>query len=275
MPLPDFAKPPLVEVVLSVQFDRLERLGVPQLGLLWSDYRERFPFTESHPPLEPAFERFDQKLQSPLNIEVKIMESIPVPRVWFLDKPRAELVQIQQDRLIHNWRKIHEDHDYPRYEYIREAFQSDLNTFQDFLERESIGKLNPIQCEVTYINQIISGEGWQHHTDVSNVLTSWSWENVNNLSVRPEEVQFNARFIIPDQNRSPIGRLHVKLQPAYRTRDNKAIFVLELTARGEPPNCDIEGIFSFFDAGRECIVQAFAAMTSHQMHTIWRRRDEF
>jgi hypothetical protein len=42
-PFPDFADPPVVEVALSVQFDPLSALRTPQIGLLWAEYRTRFP----------------------------------------------------------------------------------------------------------------------------------------------------------------------------------------------------------------------------------------
>ena len=39
--LPDFPKPPLVEVSMGVQFAPLERLGGLEVGLLWDE--EGFP----------------------------------------------------------------------------------------------------------------------------------------------------------------------------------------------------------------------------------------
>ncbi len=56
--LPDFKKPPLTEVALSVQFERLPNLNSLQIGLLWHEFMERFPSTEQHPLLDPVFERF-------------------------------------------------------------------------------------------------------------------------------------------------------------------------------------------------------------------------
>ena len=50
--LPDFDNPPLIEVALSVQFDPLEQLRTPQIGLLWAEFRDRFPVTQEHVPLD-------------------------------------------------------------------------------------------------------------------------------------------------------------------------------------------------------------------------------
>ena len=57
-PLPSFQNPPVVEVVLGVQFDAIKALGTPQIGLLWQEFREQLPKTEDQPPLEPEIEQF-------------------------------------------------------------------------------------------------------------------------------------------------------------------------------------------------------------------------
>ena len=107
-PLPDFERPPVIEVALSVQFKRLEALRSAHLGLLWAKFRpEGFPRTEDHAPLEPAFERFDPNLlRTQLGIEVRASDLPPLPRVWFLNEAGSELIQIQRDRFVHNWRKV-------------------------------------------------------------------------------------------------------------------------------------------------------------------------
>jgi hypothetical protein len=61
-PLPEFDAPPLAEVSLGVQFQPLERLRTPQLGLLWEHFREGLPIIEEHPPLEPIRDRVEHLL---------------------------------------------------------------------------------------------------------------------------------------------------------------------------------------------------------------------
>ncbi|MFN9538051.1 MAG: hypothetical protein ACK6A8_02220, partial [Planctomycetota bacterium] len=55
--LPEFENPPVVEVALSVQFDRLD-VATPQLSLVWQRFRDRFGRIEDKPELEAAYERF-------------------------------------------------------------------------------------------------------------------------------------------------------------------------------------------------------------------------
>ena len=169
--LPDFANPPLAEVALSVQFEPLEKLRTPQIGLLWNEFRERFPATEEHAPLDSEFERFGIPRTSAPIVRMQMLETLPVPRVWFLNETGTELIQVQQDRFIHNWRKVGEGDAYPRYERLRQTFQSELEAFQAIVAREQCGAILPNQCEVTYVNHIVAGEGWTNHGQLSQVLT--------------------------------------------------------------------------------------------------------
>lgn len=110
--LPDFKKPPLSEAVLSLQFDPLDRLKTPLIEVLWNQFRARLPEIEEHPPLPQVVERFDAA--NPPKVDVVFEERPPVARVWFLTQEKTELIQVQQDRFIHNWRKVTGQEPYPR-----------------------------------------------------------------------------------------------------------------------------------------------------------------
>ena len=58
--LPDFDDPPVVETVLSVQFEPLPLVQAAHLGLLWNEYRAAFPKTDERPALEPVIELFPE-----------------------------------------------------------------------------------------------------------------------------------------------------------------------------------------------------------------------
>ena len=50
--LPDYEHPPLVEVVLSVQFAELQGYRTVHAGLLWEDkFRKAYPIVAEQPPL--------------------------------------------------------------------------------------------------------------------------------------------------------------------------------------------------------------------------------
>ena len=90
--LPSFKNPPLTEVVLSVQFDSLNKLQSPEIGLLWGLYRDRYPKSEQHPPIKPAFELFGEQIGNIVNVEIS--QSVPTPRCWYLTDDGSELIQV-------------------------------------------------------------------------------------------------------------------------------------------------------------------------------------
>jgi uncharacterized protein (TIGR04255 family) len=271
--LPDFENPPLTEVALSVQFEPLEQLRTPQIGLLWAEFRSRFPVTEEHAPLEPVIEKFGIPRASVPEVRLQMLETPPVPRVWFLNQPGTELIQVQQDRFIHNWRKVGEGDKYPRYEPIRDTFRSELATFQAVLARENLGQIVPNQCEVTYVNHIVAGSGWKTHGELGNVLTVFHNAYSDEKLREPEDVRLALRYVLRDEKAEPIGRLHISAQPVFRRSDNQPMLALTLTARCRPASEQLDDLNRTLDFGRDAIVRAFASVTTPEMHKIWRRKD--
>ncbi len=272
-PLPDFDNPPVVEVALSAQFETLSKLRTPQLGLLWQEFRRRFPVTEEHSPLNAVVEHFGVLKAPKVEVRLEMLQSPPVPRCWFLNEAGTELIQVQHDRFVHNWRKAGTEAEYPRYEHVRNAFANELERFRAFLEREQLGDLNPNQCEVTYVNHIVAGEGWENHSELGEVLTVFELRYSDKFLSFPEHVRIKLSHVIVDQAGEPLGRLHVVVEPVFRREDDQPMWLLNLTARGRPVGEGIDGILRFMDIGREWVVRGFASMTTTKMHKIWGRKD--
>lgn len=261
--MPDFSNPPVVETVLSVQFERLAAAHSAHFGLYWKEILDRFPKTEERSELPLVFEK-ERELPPPdVGIQLQALDAPPIPRFWFMDKDGDELIQVQRDRFIKNWRKADNAHPYPRYEKIREAFERDFATFKDFAGRHSLGDLCINQCEVTYVNQIVAGKGWKTHADADKIFTVWRQPTAS-FPGSAQDAMFRARFPIADSRGAFAGRLHVAMQPAFRPTDGAPMFVLELTARGQ-----VGAGMEFFDLGREWIVRSFKGLTTSEMHQIW------
>lgn len=269
--LPDFRKPPLAETVLSLQFEPIAGLTTAHLGLLWQRFRERLPFIEEQPPLPPVVEKFG--LPSPAQVEVTVEEKPPVPRLWFLNQDKTELIQVQADRFIHNWRKMEGLEPYPRFEPIRDKFRNEVDALVQFLKDERMGAPVVNQCEVTYVNHIEPSGVWQHHGQLEKVLSNWTAAPERRFLPEAEDGGVRLRFVIRDESGKPFGRLHVISQPAWKKTDNTPIMVLNLTARGAPLGEGIEGAFRFFELGRRWIVKGFAELTTSDIQKAWERID--
>jgi uncharacterized protein (TIGR04255 family) len=273
--LPDFEQPPVVEVAISLQFKVLELLRGPYLGLLWDVFRkEGYSLVEEHGELEPAFEEFDATSVPTVGIRVQTFDDAPPPaRVWFLNEAHNELIQIQRDRLVVNWRAGAQAEPYPRYVHIIERFRSALASFTEFIAAEKLGDIVPTQCEVTYVNHIPSGAGWSTHSELDNVVTTWQNRYSDEYLGTPEDVAFKVRYRMADETGKILGRLHMILQPAYRAADRAPIFVMNLTARGKPDPTNLDGALKLFDQEHEWIVLGFASVTTKRMHEFWRRKN--
>lgn len=270
--LPEYKKPPLIEVALSVQFDSLSNLTIPKLGLLWGKYRNRFPEVEQHPPAESVIELLGVRNTIPKKPTIKFSTTPPLPRLWFVDKNGNELLQVQNDMFGRNWRKVRDQETYPRYEKsIRSLFENDLNEFLDFLTQEGLGVINPNQCMITYVNHIHSCEAWEDHSEISKVFNYWDERTLRNSSLGIEEIKFAISHILNDAAGEFVGRLHTSVEPAFWSKNDRPIFIFNLTARGRPMGDGLEGIMNFMDFGRSHIVKTFDEMTTLSMHKYWEK----
>jgi uncharacterized protein (TIGR04255 family) len=266
--LPGFKNPPVSEVALSIQFDPLPGLQIHHFGLLWNEFRDRFPKVESHPPIDRTIETFQKEpaFQPPVTFE--LLNPFMSPRVWFVSTSGTELLQVQRDRFIVNWRRVKPEDKYPRYPHVRAMLEREYAIFSKFVADQKIGDIVPNQCEVIYINQIAPCTVWEKHSQVGHVLNVMAPEFKDESLPTPELFKFSAQYVI-GQPDAPMGRLHLEFQPAFGASDRKPIFVMNLTARGKPMGEGFAGAVKFIDMGRECIVRGFSALTTRQMHKEW------
>jgi len=271
LPLPSFQRPPVVEVSLSTQFDAVEGLTTPLIGALWAQFRTQFPRTEDHGSLEPVFEMAEpvHRVES----RVQLLDR-PELRVWFLNESGTELIQVQRDRFIHNWRKTG-DHAqaYPRYPNIRASYKRELEQFVAFLKDEGLGDLRPNQCEVSYVNVISIRDADLEIGDLGQAFSFWHPNYTIPDLGSPEDARAQVRFRLLHED-NIVGRLHVTVEPRIQTKSKEAVFFMTLTARGVPRTPNIEGALDFLDFGRQKLVKAFCDLTTKKMHAHWGREND-
>lgn len=264
----DFENPPVVETVLGFQFAPLEGWNIPHFGLFWADLQERYPRFEVQPPAGSEIElRFGRNAHDPNKPTVDVVGSIPV-RCWFFDHSEATLVQVQNNCFFHNWRKVTGREEYLHYDKVRPLFQEAWRRFLDFLDRQKIQRPKVWQCEVSYVNHIEKGQGWQTFGDLHLVLPSWSGRTSDGFLPSPDVVMVNSVYPIANDR----GRLQIVVQPAIRQSDSAEIVQLTLTARGKPASPESDDLFQWLDLGHDWVVQGFKSYTSKEMHKLWRAK---
>ncbi len=266
--LPDYKNPPVNEVVLGVQFDSLEKFNILHPGLFWEKIRDEYPVFSAQPPLAQANELFGEKiLARDSTITSTLLDVPPLPRCWFLDQPENRLIQLQPDRFIHNWKQVTGTEKYPHYDNIFPEFQKRWENFCDFVSDEGIGQVKINHWEVTYVNLIFQGQGWNDLGDLYKLFPILSNNVLKNYLRSPEKITLNLAYSFPDK----LTRLHIDLKTAYRRTDNAPLFRFAFTARGKLDSDKKENLYECLNFGHEKIVLSFTDLTSPEAHKLWKR----
>lgn len=260
--LPDFKNPPLNEVMVGVQFNPAIGYSQIRAGEVWELFKSEFPLTKEQPPLPPMFETFGVPFQQPFNFNM--VTGAQHDRFWFVSKDQHELLQFQEDRLLHNWRKLPGGkREYPRFEKIIESFEAELTKLERYFQTLDPQILTYNQAEITYINHIVmprEGVG-SHHSDWLNTFAFGE--------VDADDVNCTWRRVLYDQN-APFARLTLEAKTAVDIEQRK-VLALTLTVRGSPIGNGIAEIVDFIKLGREVIVHEFASITTTRAHEAWNR----
>jgi uncharacterized protein (TIGR04255 family) len=263
-----FETPPVIEVVLSIQFEDDLLDDRATLADFWPRITERFPNVAPHLSLPKMGEDFDWPPPPP-RIEVRSGPEREPTRYWFVSQDENELVQVQPDRLTLNWRKVRPEDSYPRYANLRPLYLEVVAHLAAVAEAQG-RVVSPEWCEVTYINQIPTLGSGQRRPALHNVLGFLGHMTPHEGRAESEDAQLAQRFLLSDaEDRQPRGRLYFQAAPGYRGDDDSAIYAITLTARGRPAGEGLEGAFRFFDMAREMIVTTFRDATTSEMHELW------
>ena len=268
-PMPEYEKPPVIETVLGVQFDRVAVLTNAHLGAFWNSLGSKdWPSVSDAPPLLPQFEEFAKEVRWSKGAQLRFTPSSSI-RVQIRNSDENRMIQLQNNRLHFNWLGKGGDV-YPRFQRMRLEFADVLNRFEQFVIALDAGPIRYKQWEVTYVNQIPKGTVWNSPAD---------WPFFRPLGTIPsfpgiiQGESFNGEwhFVIPERK----GRLHVEWQHGLEVdedNDRECEFVrLTLTARGPLPREQIssEAVIAGLNLGHEAIVRSFSNLMSEDANRYW------
>lgn len=260
-----YARPPVVETVLGVQFDRVPALSNSHWGVFWKTLdQHEWPNVEDAVPLPNQMERFTDAARWGAGLKIQLTDD-PTSRCRIRNRLGDRMIQLQNTRLHLNW--LGElGGEYPRYEMMRTEFEQNYRRFSDFVNTENVGQLKPNQWEVTYVNHIPRGTVWETAND-------WSFFKLlgsipaSSILIR-EDFQGTWRFAIPENR----GRLHVEWQHAKKSpKDNTEFIRLVFTARGPMDLADdmLGAVLDGLDLGRKTIVATFKNFASDEANNYW------
>jgi uncharacterized protein (TIGR04255 family) len=259
------SRPPLVEVVVGVQFNSLARLGAGRLGAFWREIADEWPVVDDAPALPPQFEQFGDENALPFFPDLRF-HLVPKPELRLQARNNAgdRMVQIQNGRLHYNWLKQGEA-GYPSYEKVKQGFDSVTARFAEFVQREGLGKFEPNQWELTYIDHIPKGTLWESADDWPHIFRSWNVAPVSTPVIAMEALEAEWHYEIVPQ----VGRVHLRIARG-KTAGKEDVLVINTTARGPVGVSDGEPtVDRGLEHGHRAVRTAFEMLTSDAAQQYW------
>lgn len=260
-----FEKPPVVEVVCGVQFSVGRPLSSVEPGLYWRTIKDRFPRVEDVPPLTAAFESAGAFQE----FAMELSQTPPLRRTWFLTADGSNLIQLQGDRFIFNWKRAGENSQYPSYDVVIREFETHLSGFEQFVESRVGSRPVYRQFELTYVNHIDRSNGLDRVGEGNVLIDHVRVADAKRFLKEPEGYNLATTYLLPNSS----GRLRTIAQTALRQPGEERIVRLDLSARGISTDVGPKGRRAWFDVAHDWITHGFADITSPILHQkeLWER----
>lgn len=266
---PQFDAPPVIEVVLGVQFAVMPEYSTAHAGWFWkSQLPVDWCTVREAPRLDDAFERFGDEIRwAPEGIRLRA--ATEPDRVQLVRVDEQRMIQIQNSRFVYNWKKSGES-PYPSYRVLRPEFDDVWERYRHFAQGASLGEPKLNQWEVVYVNHLAKGNLWNEvadwHRIIPRLLPPFDGNEFSNFEAMGSN---EWRYVLPEQR----GRLHVLLKHARLRDGGPEMMVLQLIARGAIDADRGWSLESGLDLGHDAIVTSFAGMTSDEAQLHWGRRE--
>jgi uncharacterized protein (TIGR04255 family) len=251
-----YENPPLNEIIGGIHFDSIKGLQAGHLGILWQKLGPNFTSTEDH-NLLPSIS--DQKMNFPA--------LPPLRRTWFIHKDEHELIQIQFDRFVYNWRKGYSDSKYPGYPTFIGNFERYLFCLQELLSEQKLGDFTPRQYEIAYTNNIFQNEGWETVSNLEKVFPNFiSYKGQNTLPSSLRDINYQLSFNLPDN----LGLLNLSIRNGQQRSDKRHLLRVEFRAINSQPSGEMR---KWFDSAHDVILDVFSNLVSNEIQEkYWRRK---
>jgi uncharacterized protein (TIGR04255 family) len=252
----DLRKPPVVETSLGCFFANIPGWNVLHFGALWGKFRAKYPNVEFPPPVI-------QNTEPPITVQWKPGDSLVPIRVLFTDERKTQLVQLQTNLFLHNWRKRDESPTYEHYDHIVPLFKKDWEVFTSFLDEQKLKRPKFIRCEMTYFNHIVRGEHWNAYEDLPKLFRVWRGLDTNTIFKNVEQVAFNVVQAVGK------GKVSVVVSPGVRLDDGKEILQMTVTGARIIEGSEDKDLFDGLNECHDIALKAFREFVTDEALKGW------
>ena len=254
-----FDRPPIIEVACGITFALPKPLKSAHIGLYWSRLVGEFPRCEDATPIAMIVEGQGSLDTAEINLQFEQVSLPPMRRAWLINEEGTNLLQLQDDRFLFNWKRTSDNFSYPSYSLIVTSFRLQWARYVEFLASQGLGTPTPLQLEMTYFNFWAGGPAW---------LRDYQRDDLRARFLdAPEVVNWKVVHSLPGSQ----GRLHINALSARHAMTNEKGIRLDLTARGLPKDASEANCNEWFDLAHEWITHGFADITTSDAHAAWGR----
>ena len=258
MSFKDFATPPINESYMGFQYTLApNEWNTLDYGEFYSTVRSDFPIFQEHDEIAPFAE----------GNQIMFGGLPPLRRVWLIKKDSRELLQIQRDRFLYNWRKIQVSDSYPRFENLSQSFKNYWNSFESYCLDKKKSKPQIQYVEFTYTNVIDDKNGFDGVlTGLSKITSFIDFSNLHrgikgfNLALNLES-KSNKQTVI-----------QVVLRDGMNVQTKKHVLYIELKSVIKLD--DKDKAFQWLDQIRLELRDLFCDLTAAEAHKVWGIKNE-
>ncbi len=266
MTTPTYTNPPIVELIIGVQFSPLTKFTTGHFGLFWKQLGDEWTNVTDAIPLEDQFELFDDPNKAfSTGLRLKLERASLPGRFMIEHRQKDRLIQIQPSRFLFNWRRNADF--YPSYKQLIVEFEAMFERFRLFIEAEKLGRLLPNQWELTYIDAFPKGKHWQTQEDWQKVLPGLFGNlfSTNDTNLKLEQRAATWSYEIPPKQ----GRLHISANQGRVNGSDQDVLLLQMTARGPIPKDSANGLRGGLDLGHNTAVTTFLKVVNPEIQKEW------
>lgn len=249
-----YRKPPLNEIVFQVLFPEIEGFGPVHIGLFWSEIRDTFPTIQAVPRIG---------LPETFNLRSGVL---PDNRVWLVHKDNSQVIQIQDDRFLFNWRETGESDSYPGFDVLYPMFKDLFAKFIKFLDVENLRPEKLTGYELSYTNHIYEGV-WSEWNDTSKVFPALNW--VGNPKKMPPLKGF--RHLMRCELPNSSGELAITIDSRTHKQSDKPLINFEIKVTDIGKDLEIDSLDNVFLPAHDRLVETLTSMTSRAVQKSWEK----
>ncbi len=259
---PRYANPPIIELVLGVQFDSIPGFTTGHSGWFWREHLGSDWKVSEGQPVPEQTEAFGKLLPGRMGFH---LSQNPASRLMAENQAGDRLLQIQHSRMHYNWRK--KDGEYPHFEQVFDEFNGHFTAFKEFVINAGLNPVVANQWEVTYVDNIPSGELWQRAEDFCKVFPGLFPDDARMVGLIAETSNVDRTYEIAPQK----GRLYVTTNLALISGEKDHSLLVNMTARGPVASDSATTLKEHMEIGHVATGQAFSGLSSDAAKRFWER----